>query len=110
MNQVNQVMTALRTPALGVVNPVLFHELVMLVLEDFGGGLGVVEQLVDLLYLLPLHGLFPLNTAQQAGWCQQLYGVPEREMTATQFTDIYPLHLQCMPVYETEESKRSCRS
>lgn len=51
----------------------------MLILEDFGGGLGVVEQLVDFFYLLPLHGLFALNTAQQTGWRQQLYSIPERK-------------------------------
>lgn len=49
----------------------------LLVLEDLGGGLGVVEQLVDFLDLLPLHGLFALNSAQQTGWGQQLQGIPE---------------------------------
>lgn len=58
----------------------LFHKLVMLVLEDFGGGLGVVEQLVDFLYLLPLHRLFSLNATQQTGWCQQLHCISVREI------------------------------
>lgn len=50
----------------------------LLILEDLGGGLGVVEELVDLLDLLPLHGLFALNSAQQTGWGQQLQGIPEK--------------------------------
>lgn len=50
----------------------------LLILEDLGGGLGVVEELVDLLDLLPLHGLFALNSAQQIGWGQQLQGIPEK--------------------------------
>ena len=62
----------------------------MLVLEDFGGGLGVVEQLVDLLHLLPLHALFPLNTAQQAGWCQQLHSVPAGKHT--RYVQLLELH------------------
>lgn len=49
----------------------------LLILEDLGGGLGVVEELVDFLHLLPLHALFALNSAQQAGWGQQLQGIPE---------------------------------
>lgn len=61
----------LRTAALRVVKrksitvelQFLFHKLVMLILEDFCGGLGVVEQLVDFFYLLPLNVLFSLNTA-----------------------------------------------
>lgn len=84
---VRSMYVKLRTTVLWVVievskkveNPVLFHKLVMLILEDFGGGLGVVEQLVDFLHLLPLHGLFALNTAQQTGWRQQLYSIPERK-------------------------------
>lgn len=48
----------------------------LLILEDLGGRLGVVEQLVDFLDLLPLHRLFALDPAQQAGRCQQLQGVP----------------------------------
>lgn len=53
------------------------HVLVLLVLEDLGGGLGVVEELVDLLHLLPLHALLALHAAQQAGGGQQLQGVPQ---------------------------------
>lgn len=49
----------------------------MLILEDFCRGLGVVEQLVDFLNLLPLHGLFSLNSAQQTGRRKQLNSVPE---------------------------------
>lgn len=49
----------------------------LLILEDLSGGLGVVEQLVDFLDLLSVHGLFALNSAQQTGWCQQLQGIPE---------------------------------
>lgn len=49
----------------------------LLILEDLSGGLGVVEQLVDFLHLLSVHGLFALNSAQQTGWCQQLQGIPE---------------------------------
>lgn len=57
----------------------------MLILEDFGRRLGIVEQLVDFFYLLPLHGFFTLNTAQQTGRRQELYSVPEgkREIWAT---------------------------
>lgn len=51
----------------------------MLVLEDFGRRFSVIEQLVNFLNLLSLHGLFSLNTAQQAGWSQQLDGVPGRK-------------------------------
>lgn len=51
----------------------------MLILEDFSGGLCIVEQLIDFLYLLPLHCLFSLNPAQQASWGEQLYSVPERK-------------------------------
>lgn len=63
----------------------------MLILEDFGGGLSVVEQLVDFLDLLPLHVLFSLNAAQQAGWRQKLYSVPERkqQVRATQYTHTF---------------------
>ncbi len=60
-------------------HPGLFHKLVMLILKDFGRRLGVVEQLVYLLDLLPLHALFSLNSAKQTGRRQQLYGVPERK-------------------------------
>lgn len=68
----------------------------MLVLEDLGGGLGVIEQLVYFLYLLPLHVLFSLDAPQQTGWGQQLDGVPEygkQEMRATQYTHtLFHLH------------------
>lgn len=60
-------------------NPALFHIFVMLILKDFGRGLGIVKQLVDFLHLLPLHGLLSLNTTQHAGWCQQLDSIPERK-------------------------------
>lgn len=60
-------------------NTALFHIFMMLILKDFCWGLGVVEQLVDFLHLLPLHRLLPLNTTQHTGWCQQLYGVPARK-------------------------------
>ena len=56
---------------------VSFHEFVMLILKDLGGRLGVVEELIDLLHLLPLHPFLPLDAAQQAGWGQQLHGVPQ---------------------------------
>lgn len=41
----------------------LFHVLVLLVLEDLSGGLGIVEEFVDLLHLLPLYYLLPLDSA-----------------------------------------------
>lgn len=83
----------------------------MLVLEDFGRGFGVVEQLVDFLDLLSLHCLFSLNTAQQTGWSQQLYSIPERkqEIWATQYSQTYAVHIQYMPVYDRQEMA-SCRS
>lgn len=60
------------------------QEFVLLILEDFGGGLGVVEQLVAFLHLLPLHGLFSLSTGQYTGWCQQVRSIPD-EKRATQY-------------------------
>lgn len=51
----------------------------MLVLEDFGRGLGVVEELVDLLHLLSLHVLFTLNSAQQMSRRQQLQRISARK-------------------------------
>lgn len=48
----------------------------MLILEDLCRGLGIIEQLVDFFHLLPLHRLLPLDSAQHAGWGQQLDGVP----------------------------------
>lgn len=71
----------------------------MLILEDLCWGLGVVEQLVDLLHLLPLHRLLPLNSAQHAGWSQQLDGVPARSSTDNVWDIV--LHqslLRCFPV------------
>ena len=93
-------LTAGWTPALWVVKEKdnilsLFHEFVMLILEDFGRRLGVVEQLVDFLYLLPLHILFSLNTAQQAGWSQQLGSVPERKQEVTVWSH---MHIQYKPL------------
>ncbi|KAJ7999168.1 hypothetical protein DPEC_G00212600 [Dallia pectoralis] len=41
----------------------LFHKLVLLVLEDLGGGFGIIEEFVDLLHLLPLHSFLPLDSA-----------------------------------------------
>lgn len=65
----------------------------MLILEDFGRGFGIVEQFVDFLDLLSLHSFFTLNTAQQAGWSQQLYSIPERkqEIRATQYSHTWYL-------------------
>lgn len=66
---------------------VSFHKFMMLVLEDFGGGLGVVKQLVDFLHLLSLHRFFALNSAQQTAWSQQLHGVPARNEEQHQVKD-----------------------
>lgn len=51
----------------------------MLILKDFGRGLGIVEQLIDFLNLLSLHSLFSLYTTQQTGGGQQLYSIPEKK-------------------------------
>lgn len=79
-------------------NWALLEELVLLILEDFGRGFGVIEQLVAFLYLLPLHSLSSLNAGQYAGRCQQLQSIPE-EIRATQYTsykDIYGNILICL--------------
>lgn len=82
----------------------LFHELVMLVLQDFGGRLGIVEKLIDLLDLLPLHRFFSLNTTQQTGWSQQLDGVPE--MT-NKMLSTHPFNLICPHFDVAFHSERS---
>lgn len=81
----------------------LFHKLVILILEDFCWRLGVIEQLIDLFYLLSLHCFFSLNAAQQTGRRQQLYSVSEtkQEIGNTQYTHI---HIFIVNLFIVEDS------
>lgn len=55
---------------------VSFHVLILLVGQDFGRGLGIVEELTDLLDVLFLDTVLPVDLSQQVGRGQQLHRVP----------------------------------
>lgn len=75
----------------------------ILILEDFCWRLGVIEQLIDLFYLLPLHRFFSLNAAQQTCRRQQLYSVSEtkQEIGKTQYTHT---HIFIVNLFIAEDS------
>ena len=52
------------------------HIFMLLVLEDLCRGLGIIEELIDLLNLLPLHTFLTLNTPQKIGRGHQLHCIP----------------------------------
>lgn len=49
------------------------HVLILLVSQDLGRGLGIVEKLADLLDVLLLDAVLPIDLGKQVGWGQQLH-------------------------------------
>lgn len=62
--------------------PTLLHVLVLLVSQNLGRGLGVIEELADLFHVLLLNAVLAIDLCQQVGWGQQLHRIPTADSTA----------------------------
>lgn len=49
------------------------HVLVLLVGQDFGRGLGIVEELADLFHMFLLDAVLPVDLGKEVGWGEQLH-------------------------------------
>lgn len=54
----------------------LLHVLVLLVSQNLGRGLGIIEEFTDLFHVLLLNAVLPVDLCQQVGWGQQLHRIP----------------------------------
>lgn len=62
--------------------PTLLHVLVLLVSQNLGRGLGVIEELADLFHVLLLNAVLAIDLCQQVGWGQQLHRIPQSGLGA----------------------------
>lgn len=51
----------------------LLHVLVLLVSQNLGRRLGIIEEFTDLFHMLLLNAVLPVDLGQQVGWGQQLH-------------------------------------
>lgn len=65
-----------RKSLLTETSAISLHVLILLVSQDFGRGLGIIEELTDLLDVLLLNAILPIDLSKQVGRGQQLHRVP----------------------------------
>lgn len=59
----------------------LLHVLVLLVSQNLGRGLGIIEEFTDLFHMLLLNAVLPVDLGQQVGRGQQLHRIPTADST-----------------------------